>query len=132
MATRKILSHIMLRVWFLPMLTSHKHFSVEKTRIYVKIDIIFWISIENWVDLYLIQLFLRIFIFIEKFICTPPQGTFKKWFLSKSSFCSPVFCYFTSTIILQVRALDFIQRIAFSREVIFCRYPEVEYMWIFR
>ena len=51
----------------------------QNTVIWVKTNIIFGISIKNWVELCLFQIFSRALFFAEKFTRGPPQGWVKKW-----------------------------------------------------
>ena len=46
-------------------------------------NIIFWISIQNWVDFDETQIFSWILFFVEKFTWGPPQGLAKNEFLQK-------------------------------------------------
>ena len=50
----------------------------------VKIDNIFEMSIQNWVDSYVFQIFSSTFVFLKKIGWGPPQGLVKKWVQAKS------------------------------------------------
>ena len=58
----------------------------SKNAVWVKTNIIFGISIENWVDSCMFQVFPKIFIFHWKLTLYSPPGISKKWCLSKTLF----------------------------------------------
>ena len=132
MATRKISSHIVLGCDFCMFLTYSECVLVIKSRIYIKTDIRFGISVENWVVSFIFQVYLKGFIFIEKNACTPLQGTREKQYRSKLGFHSLIFCHFTSSIILLVRTFCLTEQMAFPKEIIFRGFPEGECGRFFR
>ena len=63
-----------------------REFRSEKSPISIKTNMIFGISIKNWVDPCMIRRFSRTFVFIEKFTPGPPQGLDEKMNCSKIAF----------------------------------------------
>ncbi len=82
----KLLENTIQESWFyrfLPLLSLFS--SIKVNTLYFK-SMIFGISSQNWVYTYHFHSFFSIFIFFEKFACTPPQGRVKKWMSSESCF----------------------------------------------
>ena len=98
----------------------------QKVTVWVKTDVIFEISIKNWVDPYMFHIFLKISIFVENLTWTPPQGCLKNWFLSKWCFDRSVFCRFASNDVFEDLALRSTGPMAFLREINFWDTPEGE------
>ncbi len=102
--SRKVQNHVISKLRkYWPLETTQVHYFLDmilclfdcyladfspKTVSWVKTNMIFRISIENWVELSIFQLFWRTFIFFEKFAPGRPQDWPKKWISRKrSSYC---------------------------------------------